>query len=176
MPLLKHNDVVTDHWTLIGADDVIPANGNIAVPFARLREDWDALQSRHGKLGTVFNNVDRAEALGAFLPRLSLIVLPFPTFNDGRSYSLARQFREFGYRGELRATGNVLPDQIQFMLNVGFDSFDIGERFPVETWKKAGRQMTLAYQRGLARPSREAEVWSERHTDAEPWAEQPYAG
>ena len=80
------------------------------------------------------------------------------------------------YRDELRATGNVLPDQLQFMLQVGFDAFDIGERFPLETWQKASRQMSLAYQRGLFRRGSEAEIWTERHTDAEPWLEQPHAG
>ena len=72
--------------------------------------------------------------------------------------------------------GNVLPDQLQFMLQVGFDAFEIGDRFPLETWQKASRQMSLAYQRGLFRRGSEAEIWTERHTDAEPWLEQPHAG
>ena len=79
-------------------------------------------------------------------------------------------------RGELRATGTVLPDQLQFMLQVGFDTFDIGERFPLAIWQQASKHMSLAYQRGLFRRGAEAEVWTERHTDAEPWLEQPHAG
>ena len=63
----------------------------------------------------IFTNIDRVEALTLFLPRLALIVLPFPSFTDGRAYSLARQIRETGYGRELRAAGNVLPDQVQFM-------------------------------------------------------------
>lgn len=176
MPLLKNNVVVADTWTAVGADEPLPASGDIVVPFARLLNDWDALNARQGKLGITFANNDRAEALGTFLPRLALVILPFPAFNDGRAYSIARQIREFGYKGELRASGNVLPDQMQFMLQVGFDAFEIGERFPLETWQKASKQMSLAYQRGLYRRSSEAEVWTERHTDAEPWAEQPHAG
>ena len=69
-----------------------------------------------------------------------------------------------------------LPDQLQFMRQVGFDAFEVSERFAPEVWLKASRQMSLAYQRGLYRPAGEAEVWSERHRDAEPWLEQPYAG
>ena len=103
-------------------------------------------------------------------------MLPFPAFADGRAYSIARQLRDFGYRGEIRATGNVLPDQLQFMLQVGFDAFDIGERFPLSAWQQASKQMSLAYQRGLFRRNSEAEVWTERHTDADPWLEQPHAG
>jgi len=49
------------------------------------------------------------------LPRLALIVLPFPSFTDGRAYSLARQIREAGYARELRAAGNVLPDVTRYL-------------------------------------------------------------
>lgn len=176
MPLLKNNTLISDTWIHAGADDQLPEAGDVIVPFARLLREFETLTKRHGRLGVYFSNIDRAEALATFLPSLSLIVLPFPAFSDGRAFSLARQIREMNYRGELRAAGNVLPDQLQFMLQVGFDAFDIGERFPLESWQKAARQMSLAYQRGLFRRNSEAEVWTERHTDAEPWAEQPYAG
>ena len=80
------------------------------------------------------------------------------------------------YARELRAAGNVLPDQVQFMLQVGFDSFEIGDRFSADVWLKASHRMSLAYQRGLYRPGGQQEVWSERHREAEPWLEQPHAG
>jgi uncharacterized protein (DUF934 family) len=176
MPLLKNNERVADTWLHVEADGELPSSGDVIVPFARLLKEFGELSQRSGRLGVRFGNTDRPEALAAFLPQLSVIVLPFPAFNDGRAYSIARKLREMGYKGELRATGNVLPDQLQFMLQVGFDAFDIGERFPLETWQKASRQMSLAYQRGLFRRGSEAEIWTERHTDAEPWLEQPHAG
>jgi len=176
MPLLKNNVLVSDAWIHAEADGELPNAGDVIVPFARLLKQWGDLSARPDKLGVRFGNADKAEALATFLPRLSVIVLPFPAFNDGRAYSIARQLREMGYRGELRAAGNVLPDQLQFMLQVGFDAFEIGERFPLETWARASRQMSLAYQRGLFRRGSEAEIWTERHTDAEPWLEQPHAG
>lgn len=176
MPLLKNNTLLPDSWLHAEAEGEVPDAGGVIVPFARLVKEFSTLAARTGKLGVRFGNTDRPEALQAFLPKLSIIVLPFPAFNDGRAYSIARKLREMGYSGELRATGNVLPDQLQFMLQVGFDAFDIGERFPLETWLKASRQMSLAYQRGLFRRGSEAEIWTERHTDAEPWLEQPHAG
>jgi uncharacterized protein (DUF934 family) len=129
-----------------------------------------------GRLGAVVPNNVRVESLALYLPRLALVILPFPAFTDGRAYSLARQLREHGFRGELRATGNILPDQYQFMRQVGFDAFEVSDRFSPEVWLSASRQMSLAYQRGLYRPAGETEVWSERHREAEPWLEQPYAG
>ena len=176
MPLLKNNTLISDTWIHAGAEDQLPEAGDVIIPFARLLRDFEQLSKRSGKLGVVFTNVDRAENLATFLPKLSVVVLPFPGFVDGRAYSIAWQFRDFGYRGEIRGTGNVLPDQLQFMLQVGFDAFDIGERFPLSAWQAASKQMSLAYQRGLFRRNSEAEIWTERHTDAEPWLEQPHAG
>lgn len=176
MPLLKNNVLVPDTWISVEAEGDLPETGDVIVPFARLLKDWGELSKRKARLGLRLANTDRPEALSTFLPGLSLIVLPFPAFNDGRAYSIARALREMGYRGELRATGNVLPDQLQFMLQVGFDAFEIGDRFPLEVWQKASRQMSLAYQRGLFRRGAQAEIWTERHTDAEPWLEQPHAG
>ena len=175
MPLLKNNTLIADTWTHAEAEGALPSN-DVVVPFSRLLKEWQQLAQRDGKLGVSLGNVDRAEALSTFLPKLQLIVLTFPAFNDGRAYSIARQLRQMGYRGELRATGNVLPDQLQFMLQVGFDTFDIGERFSLATWQQASKLMSLAYQRGLYRRNDEAEIWTERHTDAEPWLEQPHAG
>ena len=176
MPLLKKDAFVTNSWLTIGTDDALPPDGDIIVSFARLQKDWDALAKHPGLLGTLASNVDRAETLQIYLGKLSGVVLPFPAFNDGRAYSIARQLRDIGYRGEIRATGNVLPDQLQFMRQVGFDSFDVTERFPQETWLKASRQMSLAYQRGLFRTAGETEIWSERHHEAQAWEEQPHAG
>jgi uncharacterized protein (DUF934 family) len=62
-------------------------------------------------------------ALAAHLGRLKLVEIAFPKFRDGRGYSSARILREAGFTGEIRAAGDVLVDQIEFMRRVGFDSF-----------------------------------------------------
>ena len=66
---------------------------------------------------------DDARALVPHLGRLKLIEVAFPKFRDGRGYSSARILREAGFKGEIRAAGDVLVDQIGFMRRVGFDSF-----------------------------------------------------
>src|SRR5262249_17292732 len=56
----------------------------------------------------------------------SLVALVFPNFRDGRAYSQARLLRErHQFRGELRATGQVLRDQLLFMQRAGFDAFEV---------------------------------------------------
>ena len=179
MPLLKNNAFIQDSWVHLGAEDPLPEGGNVSIPFSRLKNEWENLAKFPGQLGTLLSNTDHAEDIVHFLPHLALVILPFPAFVDGRAYSIARQIRLLGYRGELRATGNILPDQFQYMAQVGFSSFEVSERFPLEVWQQASKQMSLAYQRGLYRRVGEAEVWSERHEEAgpeaTPWEEQPHA-
>ena len=64
----------------------------------------------------------RLEALKPYLGQLALITIKFPKFNDGRGYSLAARLRlHYNYQGALRATGEVLTDQIQYFFRQGFD-------------------------------------------------------
>jgi uncharacterized protein (DUF934 family) len=176
MPLLKNGQFVSDDWVTLADEAPLPDAGDVVVSFDRLQKDWESFAKFTGQVGVTVPNTARAEALNPYLSRIGLVVLTFPAFADGRAYSIARQLREGGYRGGLRASGNVLPDQLQFMRQVGFDSFDVPDRFPLLVWQKASRQMSLAYQRGLIRAAGEAEVWSERHAEVEAWEEQPHAG
>lgn len=64
-----------------------------------------------------------ARALLPHLDQIRLVEVNFPSFGDGRGYSSAQILREAGYTGELRATGDVLVDQMVFLRRCGFDSF-----------------------------------------------------
>ena len=91
----------------------------------------------------------------ALLPlqaRLALIAIPFPRYSDGRGFSIARALRAQGYRGRLRATGALIPDQFAFALHVGFDEVEISDeqaaRQPVEQWLQALTLIHDSYQAG----------------------------
>ncbi len=176
MPLLKNNAFVQDEWSTLDDDAALPEGGKIIVSFPRLANDWDLLAKFPGVLGVKLANTDKIDSLAPYFSQLAIIVLAFPAFTDGRAYSLARSLRLDGYRGELRAEGNLLPDQLQYMRQVGFDSFAVNDRFPLQSWQAASHQMSLAYQRGLYRVAGEGEVWSQRHQGFAPWEEQPHAG
>lgn len=64
-----------------------------------------------------------ARLLIPHLDRLALVEVAFPKFRDGRGYSSARILREAGYKGELRAQGDILVDQLRELRRCGFDSF-----------------------------------------------------
>ncbi len=75
---------------------------------------------------------DPARAVPLF-PAITLIGIQFPKFTDGRGYSSAALLRSrHGWRGELRALGDVLQDQLYALRRVGFDSFALrADRDPV---------------------------------------------
>lgn len=71
---------------------------------------------------------DKLATIEPILHRVDLVGIDFPAFTDGRGYSHARHLRRlFGYSGELRAIGDVRPDQLLFMLRAGFDAFELAD-------------------------------------------------
>ncbi len=126
MRFFKNNVFATDAWAHVTDADPLPVNGYAIVSLKRWRAEQALLVSLGVPLGV---KVDAGETLDAAtddLGRLTVIALAFPKFSDGRSYSKARCLREqFGFRGELRAVGEVLLDQIPLMLRCGFDAFEI---------------------------------------------------
>ena len=166
MPLLKLKGFVADDWLMLSEEEALPAGGDIALPWPRLQRDWDLLAKHDGRLGVVFPNNEKVAKLRLYLPRLALVALSFPAFSDGRSLSIARQLRLEEYAGETRAIGNVLPDLLQFMLQVGFDSFEVSERFSRQRWIDSLKRMSLTYQHDLADAKTAqgaAAVWRARH-------------
>ena len=103
---------------------------------------------------------DDARALIPYLDRLALIEVSFPKYRDGRGYSAARILREAGYTGELRASGDVLVDQIAFMRRCGFDSFIADAELDTAAVERALSRYPDVYQKAAdARPP----VWKLRH-------------
>lgn len=93
---------------------------------AFLSLDSAARRAAAGRAGVELAPGDGLEDLAPYLDALDLIALAFPAFSDGRSYSKAALLRErYGYEGEIRATGQVLIDQIDHMRRCGFSTFEV---------------------------------------------------
>ena len=124
--LIRNGALVADRWALLRdaasiAD--VPAQGAVIVPLALWAAARDALIAR-GDVGVLLSPANDPAALGEDLATLPVIAIDFPTFVDGRGYSIARLLRErHRYRGELRAVGDVLRDQLYLMAECGFDAF-----------------------------------------------------
>lgn len=155
MPLIKDGIEVEDSWTAPAPGGDIPEKGDLILSLEELVEAEDKLKGRNGRLGVRLPNSANIQELKDVLANVELVILEFPAFADGRAYSQAWQLRnELGFKGEIRATGNVLADQAAFMLRSGFDSFELEEGSSLETLKRALASMTHAYQRGFGEPGR----------------------
>jgi uncharacterized protein (DUF934 family) len=118
-----------DPWTALGDAPAAP-DADVIVSLARLEGEAEPLLSRRGCTGVRLPNDRGLEPVLPFVDRLSLIAIEFAKHVDGRGYSLARLLRErHGYRGELRAVGNVLRDNLQFMQRCGFDAFELDPKY-----------------------------------------------
>src|SRR5690606_3261387 len=81
------------------------------------------------------------------LDKFSVVALEFPAYRNGRAYSYARLLRErYGYKGELRAVGNVLRDQFQFMIRCGFDALEVSDKITPEIWAECSNFFSHYYQ------------------------------
>jgi uncharacterized protein (DUF934 family) len=129
--IIRNDSVVVDDWQVLRPSaeaplvlDALPG-GRIVVPFAFWLEHAAEL-ARRGDVGVWLAGNEEPAPLAPWLPALKLVAVDFPKFTDGRGYSIAFLLRSrHGYRGELRAIGDVLADQLFYMRRVGFDSFAV---------------------------------------------------
>jgi uncharacterized protein (DUF934 family) len=146
MPLIRNGTFAEDDYTLVADDAPLP-KGPVLVSFTRFQAERDALLARGAKLGVELEAAQSPEALGEDVHRLSLIALNFPSFKDGRAFSWARMLRmRMAYRGELRATGVFLIDQLAHLTRMGFDSFDGDARITPDALTRALGEITYPYQ------------------------------
>lgn len=147
MPLLKDGKLVEDSWTPLSEDAEATPEGDVIVTLEQWQAGRERLRGHNGRLGLRLKSDQSPAAIADDLGHFQLIALEFPRFGDGRAYSYARLLRErYGFTGELRAVGNVLRDQLLFMLRCGFDAFEIANEKAVEAWREAVAEIDLFYQ------------------------------
>lgn len=147
MKLVKNAAAVGDDWTHIGDDEDLPEGKAVVVSLARFRAERDKLVGRNAPLGLRLKSNEAPAGVAEDLDRIALVALEFPIFRDGRAYSHAVQLRQrFGYKGEVRAVGDVLWDQIPHMIRCGFDSFEVPDEFPLAAFEDARTVFTHHYQ------------------------------
>jgi phosphoadenosine phosphosulfate reductase len=89
---------------------------------------------------------DDLDALTPHLAELREIVVRFPTFRDGRGFSIAAVLRGRGYSGELIARGALLPDQARHLARTGFDAVELGAGADRSEWERSLQAYAAAYQ------------------------------
>ena len=140
-----------DNFTAVADDAVLPpvdaSGGGAIVSLARFQKERESLLERNAPLGVRLQSSESPELLGEDVNRLSLVVLEFPKFRDGRAFSWARMLRtRLGFTGEIRAVGDFLYDQVNYQHRVGFDAWDVPDHFTLAQFTSALAEMTDVYQ------------------------------
>jgi len=140
MPLVKNGKITGDAFVHVADDAPLPDDGAVLISAVRFLDEPEALLHHVGKAGVIWPNNRDVDDLVPYLDRLAVVALVFPTFQ-------ARLLRErFGYRGELRATGQVLRDQFVFMLRAGFDAFEVKKDSDAEAFASTAKRYSVFYQ------------------------------
>ncbi len=155
MRYIKDGAPAADPWVYIEGDEPVPADlPAIVSPAWLFAAAPGVLANRSAPLGVAWPNGQPERELAPHLPRLALIALEFPVFRDGRAYSQARRLRErYGFKGEIRATGDVLRDQFLFMVRAGFNAFEVRKVKDAEAFTRALCEISLCYQPAGTAPS-----------------------
>ncbi len=163
MALWRPNGFIEETWTRLADGEPAPPEAAVIVSLPRWLDDREALAARTAPVGVA---VEAGADAQAHLPDLAtrpLVALAFAKFADGRAFSYARLLRDrLGFEGELRATGDVLIDEIPLMLRCGFTAFEVINE-PTIRALEAGRLpgSPLHYQ--------PASVGGESRAGARPW-------
>ncbi|MBL8260734.1 MAG: DUF934 domain-containing protein [Candidatus Competibacteraceae bacterium] len=150
--VIKNRRIVEDSWQHLADDAELPA-GPAIVSLARWKRERETLAAREEPMGVRLPNTADVAELAGDLPKLAVVALEFPKFADGRAYSQARLLRErWRYRGEIRAVGDVLRDQLFFMARSGFDAFELRADRSLEDALTAFDDFSESYQPAVDQP------------------------
>ena len=160
MALIRKHGVAANTWQWLDSLDVgkdgslpeLPA-GDVLVPAQAWQRAREQLRVHVGRVGVWLRGNDDPGLLVPDFSRLSVIAVHFPKLVDGRGYSIARLLRErYGWRGELRAVGDVQRDELFFLARCGFDSFDLREGEEVDLASAGFRDFSERYQAAVDAP------------------------
>ena len=137
-------------YRIVGDQEV--ESGHLILPLATWLDRREALAERND-LGVWLDAHEEAEALAGLVNRLPVIALNFPAFYDGRSLSNATILRrQLGYRGELRAVGDVRCDQLDQMQRCGINAFELAPGQDTTQALEALAGFTYSYQGSVDQP------------------------
>lgn len=156
--VIRHRQILADTWQLLklgpdGKLPPVPPTGEVIVPLALWQAQRETLLSRGGRLGIWLASDQDPAVIAGDLRCFQLIAVDFPHYTDGRGYSIARLLRErHGWRGELRAIGDVFRDVLFYLSRCGFDTFALRAGEDSQAALSAFDDFSEAYQTSVERP------------------------
>src|ERR1700730_10848885 len=151
MPVFKGDGFVPDDWHNLAQGEGFPPDGKVILTLAQWQTASAHAQTGKIPLGLLIEPGQDIRTIAPDLGRFALVAVAFAKFTDGRGYSLAHRLRStLGVAGELRATGEILFDQLQLLARCGFDSFEIRDVATLRLLETGRRpSLRIFYQSGL---------------------------
>ena len=123
---MKFINLSKDAWRTMGGEDGPAAYIDPRPHLLLSVEQWHAFRAQWPDgmpVGVTLPNDAEVKDIATDLPRLALVVLHFPKWVDGRAYSQAHTLRaRYRFKGEVRASGDVLVDMVPLLQRTGFDA------------------------------------------------------
>jgi len=142
--LIKDGTIVDSDW--------LPANPDRLTPGHILSLDqWLALDDKSGS-AVQLEPGDGATPLLDHVDVIDLVAINFPVFTDGRGFSYGRELREQGFKGELRAVGAFIRDQVDYLQRCGFNAFQFAEEDQLEAAMDSLTPFSEHYQADVRQP------------------------
>lgn len=146
MQLIRNGVFAEDSFVTVADEDALP-DGPAVVSLERWQAERETLRARNTPIGVRLKSGQEPSVIVDDLDKLALVALEFPAYRNGRAYSYARLLRErYGYKGEVRAVGNVLRDQFHFMVRCGFDALEVADNITPEIWAESVGAFSYSYQ------------------------------
>ena len=160
MALIKDRRLATDSWKLletleVGEDGSLPPlpSGGLIVPLTVWRCARAGLLARGGGLGVWLAGEHDPAEIAADLEHFQVIAVHFKTVADGRGYSIGLLLRRrHGWRGELRAVGEVRRDMLFYLARCGFDAFSLRDGDDIDSALAAFGDFSDGYQASVDQP------------------------
>jgi len=142
--VVKDKRVVEDAWHVVKDDEA--AGAHTIVSLARWNDHREELLAGGTPIGMVLRSNESPDDVRD-RDRLALIAVDFPAFTDGRGYSTARMLRSrLHYKGEIRAIGDVMRDEMFLMSRCGIDSFAVKPGKDIDKALSAFDDFSVTYQ------------------------------
>ncbi|MGY8962382.1 MAG: DUF934 domain-containing protein [Rhodospirillales bacterium] len=139
---------VDQTWRDVEVAEKTRSLDSVILSFASLKEHIETLDQKSlSRIGVRLTVNDEIGEIADHARHIGLIDLVFPNFKDGRPFSTAVTVRrDYGFSGDLRASGDILPDQALFLARCGFSTIVVPVQFPVKQFKTSLGAYTIAYQ------------------------------
>lgn len=144
--LIKQGNIIQDGWLPLNPDSALPVAGQICT-----LPQWQQLVDKNGS-AVQLEAGQEPVPLFPFLGEIQLVAINFPVFTDGRGFSYARDLCERGYRGELRACGHFIRDQLTYLHRCGFNTFQMADESGMDAALASFSDFSEHYQAAIDQP------------------------